>query len=67
MKEFKFLIDNRRLLHNGREIVHVSPLIYDPRNFDAVRKIHYIDDDGHKVAATVNDTHPLWEHLQTTD
>jgi hypothetical protein len=65
MKEFKFLNDNIKLLHNGREIVFVGPITYDPFDLDAVRRIHYIDDDGYKVATTVNDTHPLWERFRS--
>lgn len=67
MREFKFLNDNIKLLHNGREIVYVGPLTYNPFNLDLIRRIHYIDDDGHKVATTVNDTHPLWDQLETTE
>ena len=67
MREFKFLTNNKRIYFEGREVVYVGYLIYDPTSFDAVRRIRLRDDGGRIDQEEINSTHPLWDELRTME
>ena len=64
MREFKFLTNNKRILFEGKEVVYVGYLLYNPESFDALRRVHLMDDGGRIDQIEINDTHPLWEEFR---
>ena len=67
MKEFKFLTGDKRIYYEGKEVVYVGYLIYNPRTFDAIRRIRLRDDGGRIDQEEINSTIPLWDELRTME
>jgi hypothetical protein len=63
MKEFKFLTGDKRIYYEGREVVYVGYRIYNPRTFDAIRRIRLRDEGGRIEQEEIGETHPLWNEL----
>jgi hypothetical protein len=63
MREFKFLTNNKRIYHEGREVVYVGYLIYNPTSFDALRRIRLRDDEGRTEQEEIDADHPLWNEV----
>jgi hypothetical protein len=60
MREFKFLTGNKRIYYEGREVVYVGFILYEPTSFDGLRRIRLRDNGGRIDEIEINDTHPLW-------
>jgi hypothetical protein len=67
MKEFKFLTKDNRIYHEGKEVVYVGYVIYNPRTFAPIRRIRLRDDGGRIDQEEINVTHPLWDELRTME
>jgi hypothetical protein len=67
MKEFKFFTKNKRILFEGREVVYVGYLLYNPRTFDALRRIRLRDEGGRIEQIEIGETHPLWDEVIDID
>lgn len=63
MKEFKFLTGDKRIYHEGREVVYVGYRIYNPSNLDMLRRIRLRDNGGRIEQEEIDETHPLWDEL----
>jgi len=63
MREFKFLTGDKRIYYEGREVVYVGYIIYNPDNFDGTRRIQLRDNGGRIEQEEINETHPLWNEL----
>jgi len=63
MRDFKFLSNNGRIYHEGREVVYVGYLIYNPTSFDALRRIRLRDDGGRIEQIQIDADHPLWNEV----
>ena len=63
MREFKFLTNNKRIYFEGREVVYVGYLIYNPTSFDAIRRIRLRDDGGRIDQIEIDADHPLWNQV----
>ena len=64
MRDFKFLSNNGRIYHEGREVVYVGYLIYNPTSFEPIRRIRLRDNGGRIDQEEINNTHPLWDELR---
>jgi hypothetical protein len=60
MRDFKFLTGNKRIYYEGREVVYVGFILYEPTSFDGLRRIRLRDNGGRIDEIEINDTHPLW-------
>jgi len=67
MREFKFLTNNKRIYFEGREVVYVGYLIYNPTSFDAIRRIRLRDDGGRIDQEEIDGDHPLWNEFVGID
>ena len=63
MRDFKFLTNNKRIYHEGREVVYVGHLLYNPSTLDLLRRIRLRDNEGRIEQEEINETHPLWDEL----
>ena len=63
MREFKFLTNNKRIYHEGREVVWVGYLIYEPTSFDAIRRVRLRDNGGRIDQIEIDADHPLWNQV----
>jgi hypothetical protein len=63
MKQFKFLTGNKRIYYEGREVVYVGYLIYNPTSFDAIRRVRLRDGDGRIDQEEIDADHPLWNEF----
>lgn len=63
MREFKFFTKDNRIYHEGREVVYVGYIIYDPTSFDGFRRIRLRDEGGRIEQEEIDDTHPLWNEV----
>jgi hypothetical protein len=63
MRDFKFLSNNGRIYYEGREVVYVGYLIYNPTSFDALRRIRLRDNGGRIDQIEIDDSHPLWNEV----
>jgi hypothetical protein len=63
MRDFKFLTNNKRIYFEGREVVYVGYLIYNPTSFDAIRRIRLRDDGGRIDQIEIDADHPLWNQV----
>jgi len=63
MREFKFLTGNKRIYYEGREVLYVGYLLYEPTSFDAVRRIRLRDNGGRIEQIEIDADHPLWNEV----
>ncbi len=63
MREFKFLTNNKRIYFEGREVVYVGYIIYNPESFDGIRRIRLKDNRGIIEQEEIDDSHPLWNEV----
>jgi hypothetical protein len=63
MREFKFLSGNKKIYHQGREVVYVGYLIYNPTSFDAIRRVRLRDEGGRIDQEEIDADHPLWNEF----
>jgi hypothetical protein len=63
MREFKFFTKDKRIYYEGREVVYVGFILYEPTSFDGLRRIRLRDNGGRIDEIEINDTHPLWNQL----
>jgi len=67
MREFKFLTGDKRIYYEGKEVVYVGHLIYNPFNLDMLRRIRLRDYGGRIEQEEIGETHPLWDELRNID
>lgn len=67
MKEFKFLTNNKRIYHEGKEVVYAGYIIYNPYTFDGVRRVQLMDDGGRIDQIEIDSNHPLWDEFRGMD
>ena len=67
MKNFKFLSNNNLILYEGREVVYVGYIIYNPMNFEQLRRIRLRDEGGRIDQEQIDSSHPLWDELRGMD
>ncbi len=63
MKDFKFFTGDKRIYHEGRQVVYVSYLLYTPSTLDLLRRIRLRDNGGRIEEEEIDETHPLWDEL----
>lgn len=63
MREFKFLTGNKRIYFEGREVVYVGYLIYEPTSFDVIRRVRLRDQGGRIDQIEIDADHPLWNQV----
>lgn len=63
MREFKFLSGNKKIYYQGREVVYVGYLIYNPTSFDAIRRVRLRDEGGRIEQEEIDADHPLWNEF----
>lgn len=70
MKQFKFFQKKSVIyeplsdIPEWYEVYHVSPIMYDPTTFDAVKCVMYLDTVTQRVVKgeTISEGHPLWNY-----
>lgn len=67
MKEFKFLTKNKDIerLHPyiiPRNIINITPIMYNPETHEPVRGITY-NVDGERNFSMIGEDHPLWNEV----
>jgi hypothetical protein len=67
MREFKFLTNKKRIYFEGREVVYVGYLIYNPTSFDPIRRVRLMDGDGRIDQEEIDADHPLWNEFVGMD
>jgi hypothetical protein len=67
MREFKFLTGDKRTYHEGREVVYVGYLMYNPFNLDLFRRVRLRDNGGRIEQEEIGETHPLWDKLYSIE
>ncbi len=67
MREFKFLSGNKKIYYQGREVVYVGYLIYEPTSFDVVRRVRLRDNGGRIEQEEIDADHPLWNEFVGMD
>jgi hypothetical protein len=63
MRDFKFFTKDNRIYHEGREVVYVGYILYEPTSFDGIRRIRLRDNGGRIEQEEIDDTHPLWNEV----
>ena len=63
MREFKFFTKNKILLFEGKEVVWVGYMIYNPTTFEPIRRIRLRDDGGRIDQIEIDSNHSLWDEL----
>ena len=63
MKEFKFLTGDKRIYYEGKEVVYVGYIIYNPESFDGIRRIRLKDNCGRIEQIEIDDSHLLWNEV----
>jgi hypothetical protein len=63
MRDFKFFTKDDRIYYEGREVVYVGYLIYNPTSFDGIRRIRLRDNGGRIEQEEIDDSHPLWNQV----
>jgi hypothetical protein len=63
MREFKFFTGNKRIYYEGREVVYVGYLIYNPTSFDVLRRVRLKDNGGRIEQKEIDADHPLWNEV----
>ena len=63
MRDFKFFTGNKRIYYEGREVVYVGYLLYEPTSFDAVRRVRLKDNGGRIEQIEIDADHPLWNEV----
>jgi len=67
MREFKFLTNKKRIYFEGREVVYVGYLIYNPTSFDPIRRVRLMDNGGRIEQEEIDADHPLWNEFVDMD
>lgn len=70
MKQFKFfqkksiIFEPLSDIPEWYEVYHVSPIMYDPTTFDAVKCVMYLDTVTQRIVKgeTISEGHPLWNY-----
>lgn len=63
MRDFKFFTKDDRIYYEGREVVYVGYLIYNPTSFDGIRRIRLRDNGGRIDQIEIDADHPLWNQV----
>ena len=67
MREFKFFTKDKRIYFEGKEVVWVGYMIYNPTTFEPIRRIRLRDDGGRIEQEEIDMSHSLWDELRGVD
>jgi hypothetical protein len=64
MREFKFFTKDKRIYFEGKEVVWVGYIIYNPTTFEHIRRIRLRDNGGRIEQEEIDMSHSLWDELR---
>jgi hypothetical protein len=67
MREFKFFTKDKRIYFEGKEVVWVGYIIYNPTTFEHIRRIRLRDNGGRIEQEEIDMSHSLWDELRGID